>query len=247
MVVENLLNFLGISDEEISADRKELLKTLNVDKLNKYINLNLNSSFDAIEDGNGGIQDNQRGIDDPKSTFSELIRKYYLLKWRNDQRSCIDKFLQFLLPTNTKKVMFIQAVFGSGKTTLAKAFVFLLLFNNHFYEDNNNRLINHNIETENILISAYNISVKEELEEEMAKYLKNVKGKHKHISANTNVQSLYDNNKFNVQTYDSIIHEVNGGLNSRYCNLEARFHAEKRLYAYKNIKRLKDSKKTNRD
>ncbi len=247
---QSLLEFLDICPDDVSTEARGLLDRLHPSLLNRYLDLNIDVesfSFGREEDRrDSGYYD----VDTKKVeyTFPELIKRYFLLPWRQDQRESLNKFLDFLLPTNqNKRVMYIQAVFGSGKTTMLKAMVFFLLLNNHEYVDSDYRTRSHIVSTNDILITAYNLSVKNELEEEMRRYLrKNVEGHHRHYSKFSKSYNKYENRVFNIQTYDSIIHEINSVLGSKYSYDDARFHAEKRLYAYSNVKKLEKTTTTSR-
>lgn len=239
----NLLDFLDICPDSLSTEARIFLDRLNPKALNRYLSteidldtFSLHREIPKKESGYYDVDTKQ-----VEYTFPDLIRKYFLLPWREDQRDCLMKFLQFLLPNTmeNQRVMYIQAVFGSGKTTMLKAMVFFLLMNHHEYIDQDHRTRFHVVSTKDILITAYNLSVKNELEEEMRKYLKkNVNGRHRHYSKYSNTYNKYENGVFNIQTYDSIIHEINTVLGSKYSFDDARFHAEKRLYAYTNVKKL---------
>ena len=174
--VENLLEFLDVCPQSISSDARELLNRLNPSLLNRFLDLNIDIDSFTFEREERRRDSGYYDVETKKVeyTFPELIKSYFLLPWRDDQLDCLRKFLHFLLPNNEneERVLYIQAVFGSGKTTMLKAMVFFLLLNDHEYIDSENKTRSYIVGTKDILITAYNLSVKNELEKEMRKYLK---------------------------------------------------------------------------
>ena len=132
LFVESLLNFLDMNS---CPELLELLSSVNPRRLNYFLDLEIDldtfsfqKEIDRRDRGYYDVYNNQtKETYQEKYTFPELIKKYYLLPWREDQRQCITKFLNFLLPSNNNRVMYIQAIFGAGKTTMLKAFIFFFV------------------------------------------------------------------------------------------------------------------------
>ena len=131
----------------------------------------------------------------------DVLLKSFFMPWRQDQLECISNFRTFYETSPDNSIFYIQAVFGCGKTTLLKAFVYIML------------LSIPEIETQDILVSAYNTSIRDELREEFKKIKNN-------------------DVTVTVKTFDSIIHEINQKLGSRFGYDDSRFFSEKRKEVY---------------
>ena len=97
---------------------------------------------------------------------SSLIKQSYgmFFQWREDQFHILNQFMKFVQQEETA-IFCVQSIFGSGKSTLLKAKCCFSLLNKWTDKEDNE----YHFREENILISAYNVSIKTELEKEITK------------------------------------------------------------------------------